>query len=172
MMVLLLRIWMQWVECDIHNQFSKFIVKLTQPVISIFNNIIPSVGSASLSVGSASLLLAIVLAIIKLPLLMWFEMRVLIINKFYLFVGLLALLKTIGELCFWIVIIRSLLSWIIQGRRPLDLVLYQLSEPLLYPIRRRLPPGGIDFSVMIVIVMLYALNYLGMELFPHIWKLL
>lgn len=165
-MVLLLRIWMQWARCDFYNPFSQFIVKITQPIIGPLRRIIPSVGP----LDSASLLLAFILAMIKFPLLTLIELRVMIVDPIYLLVGLLALLKAAGQLVFWVIIIRSLLSWVSQGRSPMDLVLYQLSEPLMSPIRRFLPAmGGIDFSAMIVILILYALNYLGMDLFPGIW---
>jgi len=53
-MVLLLRIWMQWVHCDFYNPFSQFIVKITQPVIAPLRRIIPSLGP----IDTASLLLA------------------------------------------------------------------------------------------------------------------
>ncbi|UVK77760.1 MAG: putative protein YggT [Sodalis sp. Fse] len=165
-MVLLLRIWMQWTRCDFYNPFSQFIVKITQLVIHPLCRIIPLMGP----LDSASLLLAFVLAMIKFPLLTLIEMRVVVLDFIYLLVGLLALLKAIGELIFWVIIIRSLLSWASLGRSPMDVVFYQLSEPLMYPIRRLLPTmGGIDFSAMIVIIILYALNYLGMDLFPGIW---
>ncbi|OIV46164.1 hypothetical protein BK025_13755 [Sodalis sp. TME1] len=165
-MVLLLRIWMQWTRCDFYNPFSQLIVKITQPVIGPLRRVIPALGS----LDSASLLLALILAMIKFPLLMLIEVHVLILDPIFLLVGLLALLKAAGELVFWVVIIRSLLSWVSQGRSPMDVVLYQLSEPLMYPIRRILPAmGGIDFSAMVVILILYALNYLGMNLFPGIW---
>ncbi|XOD69966.1 MAG: YggT family protein [Sodalis sp. (in: enterobacteria)] len=165
-MVLLLRIWMQWTGCDFYNPFSQCIVKITQPLISPLRRIIPT----NFSLDSVSLLLAFILAIIKFSLLTFIEMRALILDPIYLLVGLLALMKAAGELVFWIMIIRSLLSWISQGRSPMDVVLYQLSEPLMYPIHRILPAmGGIDFSAMIVILVLYALNYLGMDLFPGIW---
>lgn len=32
--------------------------------------------------------------------------------------------------------------------------------------------GGIDFSAMVVILILYLINYLGMDLFGEIWFLL
>ncbi|MGL9774562.1 MAG: YggT family protein [Sodalis sp. (in: enterobacteria)] len=165
-MVVLLRIWMQWTRCDFYNSFSQFIVKITQPVIGPRRRLIPAVGL----LDTASLLLAFILVMVKFPLLTLIEMHVLILDPIYLLVGLLALLKAAGELVFWVVIIRSLLSWVSQERSPMDVVLYQLSEPLMYPIRRILPAmGGIDFSAMIVILILYALNYLGMDLFPGIW---
>ena len=54
-----------------------------------------------------------------------------------------------------------------------DYLLVQLTEPMMAPIRRILPAmGGIDFSAMIVILVLYALNFLGMDLFPGLWYLL
>ncbi len=57
-------------------------------------------------------------------------------------------------------IIRALMSWISQGRSPVDYLLLQLTEPLMAPIRRILPAmGGIDFSAMVVILILYLLNF-------------
>ncbi|MCR3755395.1 MAG: putative protein YggT [Sodalis sp. Psp] len=165
-MLLLLRIWMQWSRCDFYNPFSQFIIKVTQPIVSLMHQIMPETGS----LDSASLLLAFILAMIKFPLLTLVEMRVLTLDPIYLLVGLLALLKAAGELVFWVVIIRSLFSWVSQGRSPMDIVLYHLSEPLMFPIRRILPTmGGVDFSAMILVLILYALNYLGMNLFPGIW---
>ena len=49
----------------------------------------------------------------------------------------------------------------------------QLTEPLMSPIRRFLPAmGGLDFSAMVVILVLYMLNYLGMDLLGQLWFLL
>lgn len=82
-------------------------------------------------------------------------------------------MKSAGYLIFWVMIIRALMSWISQGRSPIDYVMYQLTEPLMAPIRRIIPAmGGIDFSAMVVILILYLLNYLGMDLFPQLWFLL
>ncbi|SQA99514.1 YGGT family [Cedecea neteri] len=68
------------------------------------------------------------------------------------------------------IIVRSLMSWISQGRSPIEYVLMQMTEPMMAPIRRILPAmGGLDFSAMVVILILYALNYLGMDLFPGLW---
>ncbi|WMQ74847.1 MAG: hypothetical protein GPOALKHO_001865 [Sodalis sp.] len=165
-MVMLLRIWMQWTRCDFYNPFSQLIVKITQPLIGPLRRVIPTLGP----LDSASLLLALILAVIKIPLLMLIEVHVLILEPIFLLAGLLTLLKVAGELVFWVVIIRSLLSWVSQGRSPMDVVLYQLTEPLMYPIRRILPAmGSIDFSAMVVILILYALSYLGMSLFPGMW---
>lgn len=168
-MVLLLRIWMQWARCDFYNPLSQFIVKITQPVVKPLRRILPSLGP----IDTASLLLAFVLTTLKYPILLLIQVGAISLDPMNLLVGLLSLVKSAGYLVFWVIIIRSLMSWISQGRGPVDYMLIQLTEPLMAPIRRILPAmGGIDFSAMVVILILYMLNYLGMDLFPGIWYLL
>lgn len=167
-MVLLIRIWMQWARCDFYNPFAQFIVKITQPIIGPLRRVIPAVGP----IDTASLLLAFILTTLKYPILLLIQIGALSLDPMNLLVGLLSLIKSAGTLIFWVIIVRSLMSWISQGRSPVEYVLIQMTEPLMAPIRRFLPPmGGIDFSAMIVILILYAFNYLGMDLFPA-WYLL
>ncbi|MDU6925095.1 YggT family protein [Franconibacter helveticus 513] len=168
-MVLLLRIWMQWSRCDFYNPFAQFIVKVTQPVIGPLRRIIPSLGP----IDTASLLVAFILTTLKYPLLLLIQAGVLSLDPMNLLVGALSLLKSAGTLVFWVIIIRSLMSWVSQGRSPVEYVLMQMTEPMMAPIRRVIPAmGGIDFSAMGVIIILYLLNYLGMDLFPGLWYLL
>ena len=58
----------------------------------------------------------------------------------------------------WIVIIRAVLSWVhVPSLYSVSVILYNLTEPVLRPIRRFVPPykmGGIDLSPMIVILLL------------------
>ncbi|MGK2960472.1 MAG: YggT family protein [Candidatus Malihini olakiniferum] len=168
-MVLLLRIWMQWSRSDFYNQLSQFVVKITQPIIRPMRRILPAMGP----IDSASLLLAFLLTTLKYPLLMLIQVGAFAISPVNLLVGLLALLKSAGYLVFWVVIIRALMSWVSQGRSPVDYLLFQLTEPFMAPILRIIPAiGGIDFSAMAVVLILYLLNFLGMDLFPEFWFLL
>lgn len=155
--VLLLRVWMQWARADFYNPFSQFVVKITQPVIGPLRRIIPSIGP----IDTASILLAYLLILFKFVAILWFLNGVLLFFPVYLPLSLLELLTAAGKLVFWVVIIRALMSWISQGRNPVDQLLIQLTEPILYPIRRLLPPmGGLDLSPMILMLILFALNYL------------
>lgn len=168
-MVLLLRIWMQWSRADFYNPLSQFVVKITQPVVKPLRRVLPAIGP----IDTASLLLAFVLTTLKYPILLLIQVGAFSLDPMNLLVGLLSLVKSAGSLVFWVIIIRSLMSWISQGRGPVDYLLVQLTEPLMSPIRRILPAmGGIDFSAMVVILILYMLNYLGMDLFPGLWYLL
>lgn len=58
----------------------------------------------------------------------------------------------------WIVIIRAVLTWIqVPSLYQLNVILYKITEPLLSPIRKYVPPhktGGLDISPMILIVAL------------------
>ena len=61
----------------------------------------------------------------------------------------------------WIIIARALISWVNPDPcNPLVRFLYNATEPLLYRIRRRLPvfAGGIDFSPLLVILLIYFLQ--------------
>ncbi|ARJ42483.1 hypothetical protein B1H58_10905 [Pantoea alhagi] len=161
--VLLLRIWMQWARCDFYNPFSQFVVKITQPVIKPLRRVIPSVGP----LDTASLLLAYVLSVLMFTLVFALQSSVFLFDPVFFYFGLVSLVKAAGVLVFWVIIVRSLMSWISQGRNPVDYVLIQLTEPLMAPVRRFLPAmGGIDFSAMVVILILYMLNFLGMDFIP------
>ncbi|WP_435946216.1 YggT family protein [Dryocola sp. BD586] len=172
-MVLLLRIWMQWARTDFYNPFSQFVVKATQPVISPLRRVIPSMGP----LDTSSLLIAYVLCLVKAMVLF----QAVSFAPIIWIAALLVLLKTAGLLFFWVMIIRALMSWVSQGRSPVEFVLMQLTEPFMAPIRRILPAmGGIDFSGMIVILALYALNIgvaellalSGNMLLPSLWMAL
>ncbi|CNI82744.1 integral membrane protein YggT%2C involved in response to extracytoplasmic stress (osmotic shock) [Yersinia rohdei] len=168
-MVLLLRIWMQWVHSDFYNPFSQFVVKITQPIVGPLRRIIPSLGP----IDSASLLLAFLLMTIKYPLLVLIQSGSMSLSLYNLLFGVISLVKAAGYLIFWVMIIRALMSWVSQGRSPMDYLLLQLTEPLMAPIRRILPAmGGIDFSAMVVILILYLINYLGMDLLGELWFVL
>ncbi|CAQ85370.1 MULTISPECIES: YggT family protein [Photorhabdus] len=155
--VLLLRVWMQWARCDFYNPFAQFIVKITQPIVRPLRRVIPAIGS----LDTASIVVAYILVLFKLVMQLWFSTGTVTFLTLFIPIGLIELLTAAGKLVFWLVLARALLSWISQGRNPIDYVLMQLTEPLMAPIRRIIPTmGGLDFSAMIVILILYALNYL------------
>lgn len=110
---------------------------------------------------------------IKYPLLLLIQSGEISLSPYNLLFGLISVIKSAGYLVFWVIIIRSIMSWISQGRSPMDYVLLQLTEPLMAPVRRIIPAmGGLDFSAMVVILVLYMLNYLGMDLLGQLWFLL
>jgi len=63
---------------------------------------------------------------------------------------------------FVVVLLYALLSWVAPGTySPGAQLLGRLSEPLLRPLRRIVPPiGGLDFSALFVLIGLQALQIL------------
>jgi YggT family protein len=124
--------------------------------------LIPSLGS----LDTATLLLAYVIMLAKLVTLQLLQSgQVLLVPS--LFFSLIFLVKEILTLLFWILVIRALLSWFSQGRSPVEYVMHQLTEPLLRPVRRILPPlGGLDLSVLVVLIGLQFVNILFSSWFP------
>lgn len=149
-MAVVLRIWLQMARADFFNPLSQFVVKITNPLLKPMRKVIPSSGRLDL----AALVLAIILSIASL------YIRLALVGSSYPFVavsiaGLQYLLSTTLQLMFWIIFIRAILSWFSQGGNPLELVLYQLTEPLLAPVRRIIPPiGGLDLSVIVVLLLI------------------
>lgn len=76
--------------------------------------------------------------------------------------ALARILHLLLMLYLWVVIIRAILSWVsVPSLYPLTVVLYRLTEPVLRPFRRLLPPrrlGGIDISPIIVCLLIVFID--------------
>lgn len=156
LMVVLLRFWLQLVRADFYNPFSQFVVKATNPLVIPLRRILPSLGK----LDTATLLLAYLLATAKLiTLQLLFSGTVQIVPS--LILGIFLLLKETLSLIFWVLLIRAIMSWVSQGRNPMEYVFQQLTEPFLAPIRRVIPPmGGLDLSVVIALIALKFIEIL------------
>jgi len=70
-------------------------------------------------------------------------------------------INTVLWLYMWIIIARAVISWVNPDPyNPIVRFLTSVTEPVLYPIRRRLPIqlGGMDFTPIIVILIIYFLQ--------------
>lgn len=148
LMVVILRIWLQSAKADFYNPFSQFIVKATNPVIIPLRSFLPSLGP----VDTASWIFAFAICVLHVAIVQMLQLG----QVLYIYLPLSALVLLITEalqLAFWILVIRALLSWFSQGRNPVELVMHQLTEPLLRPVRRVIPAmGGLDLSLLVVLL--------------------
>lgn len=162
LMVVLLRLWLQFARADFYNPFSQFIVKATQPIVAPLRRIIPSIGR----LDTATLVLALFVAGLKIVTLNLVLGGTGLNILSLVVVSFIIVLKESLTLVMYVLILRAILSWVSQGRNPMELVLTQLTEPMLAPIRRRMPDmGGLDLSVMVVIVLLLFIQKLLGDLF-------
>jgi YggT family protein len=67
----------------------------------------------------------------------------------------LELIFTLLDIYKWVIIAAALITWVSPDpRNPVVMLLRRVTEPVLAPARRLLPPwrtGGLDFSPLIVI---------------------
>lgn len=164
--IFILRSWMQYARVNFYNPFTQFIIKITQPILGPLKKVLPYFSK----LDSASLLVIYLIALIKIIFLCAYRFNYPVWDIQYLIFAVYAVLHAIGHLIFWLLLIRAILSWISRGQSSAEDLLYQLTEPLVQPIRRIIPPlGNIDLSFMVVVFILYALNMLAADFFNPIW---
>ena len=162
LMVVLLRLWLQFARADFYNPFSQFVVKVTQPIVAPMRRVLPSIGR----LDTATLVLALLVAGLKIVVLNLALGGIGLNVLSVVVVSFVIVLKEALTLVMYVLILRAIMSWVSQGNNPMELVLGQLTEPMLAPIRKRMPDmGGLDLSVMVVIVLLMFMQTLLGDLF-------
>lgn len=163
LMVVILRIWLQLAKADFYNPLSQFVVKATHPLVAPMRRVLPAMGA----LDTASLVLAILVVVAKLVSLSLIAGAALDPLPI-LILSLVTVLKKAGVLLFWMLIIRAILSWFNQGYNPIIMIMEQLTEPVMAPVRRIIPPiGGLDLSVMVVLIGMNFLNILLAQYVPY-----
>ena len=72
------------------------------------------------------------------------------------------LIVTLIDVYSFVILIAVILSWVpVNRRHPLIAILHGVTEPVLAPIRRVLPPmGALDLSPMVLLILLQLLKRL------------
>jgi len=75
--------------------------------------------------------------------------------------GLAHVVDWVLTLYMWVIIARALISWVSPDPwNPIVQFLERVTEPVLYPIRRRLSGGmGLDLSPIVVILIIVFLQF-------------
>ena len=70
------------------------------------------------------------------------------------------LLSYVLTIYIWLIIIRALISWVNPDPfNPIVQILHRLTDPVLEPVRRRLPDfGGLDVSPIVVLLAIFFLQ--------------
>jgi len=167
LMVVILRFWLQLTRADFYNPFSQFVVKATQPVIAPMRRLLPSIGR----IDTSSLVLALIVVLVKMLVLTLIAGAAVDIVTLLLF-SVISVIKQAGVLLFWMLIIRAVLSWFNQGNNPVIMIMTQLTEPILAPVRKVVPViGGLDLSVLVVFIAMNFINMLCGQYIPF-WALI
>lgn len=78
-------------------------------------------------------------------------------------VALIEFVRWLLQLYSYVIIAAALISWVSPDpRNPIVLFLRQVTEPVLAPVRRLLPPwktGGLDLSPLIVLIAIQFVDW-------------
>lgn len=161
------RFIMQLFRADYYNPLAQFVVKVTDPVLKPVRRIIPSIKSYDTS----SLLLAFVVLLIKLALLKtlsnesvqvasaFFSLQIFSYGTLFL-LAFVEVIHMLFNIFIYAMIIQAILSWFPNpATDSIRNLLSGITGPILRPIRKYVPPiGGLDLSIFIGIVALFALR--------------
>lgn len=153
LLVLLLRFWMPWLRADFRNPLAQGILRFTSPIVIPVRRVVPSFGR----LDTATVLVAFVIQYLTVLLLLLILGQTAGIAAIAV-TSIVKLLVLSINLFVYAIFIRIILSWISQGGyNPATAIITTLTEPLLRPFRRILPPmGGFDISPIFAVILLLA----------------
>jgi YggT family protein len=155
----MLRLLLQWVRADFYNPVCQFLIKATNPVLVPLRRVIPAVGR----LDTASVVLMLGLEFFSV----WIVSRIASSPLSLAGIALFSVTKLLATLLityFFLIIANVILSWVAgRARHPVVPLVYQLTEPVLRPFRRFIPPiAGLDLSpVFALIAIRFLLLLLG-----------
>ncbi|MCB1760314.1 MAG: YggT family protein [Gammaproteobacteria bacterium] len=159
-LIVMMRFLLQLTRADFYNPVSQFVVKATSPLLNPLRRIIPGVGGLDVA------------ALVLMWLLQSLELALIIIVGGMGASLVSALAWAVPELVnlalnvfLFAILIQVIISWINPGSyNPVLSLINSLTEPLLRPARRLIPPfSGLDLSPMVVMI---GITLLKMLLLP------
>ena len=156
LLALLLRFLLQLARADFYNPISQAVVRVTDPLVRVFRTFIPGYRN----IDFATLVLAFVIEGIAIYVL------ILLYGDSAPSIGFIVNWSVLGVVYFiihiyWYAIIASIIMSFVMlfsgnmNPHPLLLLVWQLTEPVMAPFRKIIPPmGGLDFSPILVFILI------------------
>lgn len=154
LLVLLLRLLLPWMGINFNNPVSQAILRLTSPLVIPVRRILPPIGK----IDTATVVVAygIQYLTILIIVLIWRQTPSILPIAITAAVNLVILTL---RLFVFAIIIRIILSWLggAGTYNPAIAIIDAITDPVLRPFRRRIPPiGGLDISPVFAIILLSA----------------
>ncbi|MFN3163404.1 MAG: YggT family protein [Pseudohongiellaceae bacterium] len=167
LLAILLRFMLQLAKADFYNPVSQSVVKVTDPAVRLFRSFIP--GYRGIDFSSLILALAVeAVAICVLILLYGGSIPSVGFVITWAFVGVIYFIINIY---YYAIIASIIMSFIMlfsgnMNPHPILRVIWQLTEPVMAPVRKIIPPmGGLDFSPIFIFIAIGLLQNLLIQTF-------
>lgn len=151
------RFLMQGLRVDFRNPLSQFVYKLTNPVLIPIQKALPVVQGWN----PAALLVTFLLTVLET----WLLYRLAGLGlplPALLVLSLALMIQFVATVVLWMIIIRAILSFVAPDPyNPVVQMLHRLSDPILKPFQRLIPPiGGLDISPVVAVLALQLVRVL------------
>jgi YggT family protein len=156
-LIIVMRFLLQLVRADFYNPLSQFIVRFTNPVLIPLRRVIP--GFAGLDI--ASLVLALIAQYVLITLLLLVTYGTLNLPWATMLIwSVFGITLMFVNIYFFGMLIVAIASWIAPNSySPPVVLLTQILEPVIRPIRKIIPPmGGIDLSFIVLSLGIYIVK--------------
>jgi len=169
LLLLLMRFWLPILRANFRNPIAQGVLRFTSPAVVPVRRFIPAIGP----IDSATVIVGLAIQVLVIFVLMLISRGggaiATITGSFLsvLFDAFLRLASMSVTLFIVAIVIRVILSFFQRYYGPITEMLNQMTEPLMRPIRRVVPPLGIiDLSAYIAMILLIALNMIIADLKP------
>lgn len=158
LLILMLRAILFYFRFDYYHPISQVVIKLTAPIIKPISKIIPS----KFNIEFSTIVVLLAVQMLKFYTVFLIQVGTLVNPVGVLIVSIGDCFNLLVYIFVFSIIINAVLSWVAPYQHnPLTSLLHKITEPLLGPVRRKLPPiSGFDFSPMIVLLFLLILPIL------------
>lgn len=145
---LLLRFVMRATFVDWRHPIVNFIAKVTNPICAPLNMVLPKPNRWDWSaLVTAMLVQALLVILIGFLTDRSFGVSLILISS------VTEIMNQLLDMMFWLIIIQVVLSWVSQGYNPNTAIFDQMTQPILRPFQRLIPPmGGLDLSPIVAII--------------------
>jgi len=169
LLILLLRFWLPIVRANFRNPVAQGVLRYTSPAVVPVRRFIPAIGKLDTATVLVALVIQVLASIVMLLILRGLAFIDMLSGVFLSLVGsALVDLASLSVVMFIVAIaLRVIFGFFGRYMGPLSDLLNDLTNPLLQPMRRLIPPlGVIDLSAYIVFILLIALNMMLADLRP------
>jgi len=154
LLAVLLRFLLQVARADFYNPISQAVVKITDPLVRIFRNFIPGYKGIDFS----CLVLALIIEAIAICILLLLYGLAIPSLSFVITWSVVGILYFMINIYYYAIIASIIMSFVMlfsgnTNPHPLLRLIWQLTEPVMAPVRKVVPPmGGLDFSPIFIFI--------------------
>jgi YggT family protein len=167
LLAILLRFLLQIARADFYNPLSQAVVKISDPMVRLFRTFVPGYRGVDFS----SLVLALVVeAVLIVALIFLYDYQMPTIGSIISW-SLAGVIFFVINIYYWAIIASIIMSFVMlfsgnMNPHPALQLIWQLTEPVMRPVRSVLPPmGGLDFSPILIFIGIQLLKEILVQTF-------